>query len=172
MASVAIVGDSQSVNPGKVVEEVLRAAGHKVSRLSNTGNGPYDYVRLPNLWRGYTETVRVSRAEVVLLIFGSNDAPNDHLRDALDKMKRSVRPKVLLSGPPLYPDPDHQVTGQKIQDTYREVFREDFIDAYPHTPLSIPRDKLGFHFTLKGSKTWGEAMAAEVLKRLSSPKLG
>lgn len=163
---VVLIGDSQSVNPGRVAEKKLEALGYRTSRLSNTGKGPYDYVRLPNLWRGYLETIRIQNPTLIVLIFGTNDAPNDLLRDALKKLKNSVRPKVVLTGPPLYPGAEHQANGLKVQAIYREAFGDDFLDAYPYTPLSIPRDKLGLHFTLRGAETWGAAIADEVVKRL------
>lgn len=167
MASIVICGDSQSVYPGTVAEGVLRKAGHHVVRVSNQGRGPDDYVRTPALWNAYLGAVRDMKPDLVVLLFGTNDPPNERLRAALKKFKADVLPKVILSGPPLYPEKEQQAKGEATQAIYREVFGEDFFDAYPHTPLTIPRDAKGLHFSLKGARQWGEAIAAEASRRLA-----
>lgn len=167
MASVVVCGDSQSVFAGSAAGAVLSAQGHRVWRVSHPGKGPHDYVRLKPLWSEYVTTVRSSGAAVVVLIFGSNDPPNGALEEALSKLKRGVRPKVLLSGPPLYPGAEQQARGEAIRSIYQRVFGEDFFDAYAHTPLEIPRDAAGLHLTRAGATPWGEAIANEVERRLA-----
>ena len=98
MASIQIVGDSQSGNPGFAARTALSALKHRVHILRNDGKGPYDYVRMPELWQSYREAVRKSKPDLMVLIFGTNDAPNDKLADALAKLKSSIAPKVILTG--------------------------------------------------------------------------
>ncbi|MDX2093695.1 MAG: SGNH/GDSL hydrolase family protein [Kofleriaceae bacterium] len=162
-----IVGDSQSVFPGGVAERELERLGHTVRRLSNTGKGPHDYVRTPKLWTAYTSLVRSTEPDGVLLVFGSNDAPNAHLEKSLQTMKGAVRPKVLLSGPPMYPDPEHQKYGAAIREVYMRVFGEDYIDSYPHTGVELSRAPDKLHFTKAGAETWGVAMAAALVQRFA-----
>lgn len=166
MATIQIVGDSQSGNPGQAARTALSALKHRVAILRNDGIGPYDYVRMPDLWQAYKAAVRKSKPALVVLIFGTNDAPNDRLADALVKLKTSVAPKVILSGPPMYPDPERQKNGLKVQAIYREVFGDDFLDAYPFTSVSLERDRAGLHFTPKSAAYWGIAIADEVVRRL------
>jgi lysophospholipase L1-like esterase len=167
MASIVICGDSQSVYPGKIAAKVLEAAGHTVVRVSNEGKGPDDYVRTPALWSVYIGAVRDANPDLIVLLFGTNDPRNARLRAALTKFKNDVAPKVILSGPPLYPRPEHQAKGLEIKTMYDEVFGEDYFDAYPFTPLSIERDSHGLHFSFEGARMWGEAIAAEVVRRLA-----
>lgn len=166
MAKIAVVGDSQSVNPGAHAEEKLKELGHSTERLSNVGMGPYDYVRISSLWQAYTSLITSFKPDLVFLIFGTNDAPNQHLVDALVKMKKSVKPKVVLTGPPQYPDPTHQAIGLKIQAVYSTTFGADYFDSYPYTSPSLPRAADGLHFTYEGARTWGEAIGIDANRRL------
>jgi len=178
MSRILIVGDSQSGNPGIVAQRKLEALGHSVQKIENDGKGPYDYVRLSDLWNSYVGAVNSFRPDIILLIFGHNDAPNDNLRSALTRMKQSVRPKVLLSGPPQYADPAQQAIGDQVKAIHQQVFGGDFIDAYPFTSTSLPHQPptatfpINPHFTLTGAEPWGDAMANEVQRRLAHPLVG
>jgi len=167
MSKILIVGDSQSVNPGSAAARSLKALGHEVQRVSNVGMGPYDYVRLSALWREYTAAVTKFTPHLVVLVFGSNDSANKHLFDALRQLKNRVKPKVILTGPPRYPDPEHQERGEKIRAVYISAFGADYLDSYPHTDPKLSRAADGLHFTVKGAVPWGEAIADEVLRRLA-----
>lgn len=167
MAKILIVGDSQSVNPGKAAERKLKLLGHETKRVSNTGMGPYDYVRIPDLWNQYTSAVLSFHPDLIVLVFGSNDPPNKNLRDALRKIKNSVKPKVILTGPPRYADPTHQANGEQIRVAYAAVFATDYFDSYPYTSPSLSRAPDGLHFTLTGAVPWGEAIANEAARRVA-----
>lgn len=167
MSNIFVVGDSQSVNPGQVATRKLRLAGHSTQRISNVGMGPYDYVRLESLWNSYVRGVSSFKPNLIVLIFGSNDAPDKNLGPALLKLKNRVAPKVILSGPPQYPDPKHQEKGAQIREVYQSIFGVDYFDSYPYTSTSLARAGDGLHFTVKGSTPWGEAIADEVIRRLS-----
>jgi len=166
MTSIFLAGDSQSVNPGGAAERALRGFGYATSRVSNIGMGPYDYVRISDLWRQYTNGVAKAKPALIVLIFGTNDAPNQHLEDALAKLKNSVKPKVILSGPPQYPNAEHQVLGASIKAVYAKVFGVDYFDSYPFTDPSLPRAADGLHLTVSGATPWGNAIAAEVVRRV------
>lgn len=167
MEQAGVAGDSQSVNPGAVAVAALQKQGVIVRRVSNVGMGPYDYVRMPTLWKQYKDLMsRLGPKDLGILIFGSNDAPDQHLLDALKKMKAAVKPKIILTGPPQYPDPTHQVLGAKIRDVYMKAFGPDYFDSYPYTDVTLPRAGDKLHFTYEGAKPWGEAIAAEALRRL------
>lgn len=179
MAKILIVGDSQSVNPGAVARRALQDHGHTVNMVSNTGRGPYDYVRIPSLWAQYTNAVTTFHPDIVLLIFGHNDSPNENLRNALARMKSSVTPKVLLTGPPLYIDPAAQRDGEAVKAIHASVFGTDFFDAYPYTATTLehqaptPTFPNGNpHFTLAGARPWGTAIAAEIERRLAGSSGG
>jgi hypothetical protein len=175
MSRVLIVGDSQSGAPGSVAQRKLQTLGHIVQKVENDGRGPYDYVRMPDLWAQYTGAIAAFHPDIILLIFGHNDAPNQNLRDALVRMKQNVRPKVVLSGPPQYADPTAQAHGAQVKAIYSSVFGSDFLDAYPFTSTTLPHAAptaafpINPHFTLAGAEPWGTAMADEVHRRLSNP---
>lgn len=175
MSRVLIVGDSQSGNPGLVAQRKLEAMGHTVQKIENDGKGPYDYVRLSDLWNSYINTVHTFNPDVILLIFGHNDAPNANLQNALVRLKQSVRPKVLLSGPPQYADPAEQAIGEQVKTIHQQVFGGDFLDAYPYTSTSLPHQPptatfpINPHFTLDGAQPWGSYMAEQVQQRLQHP---
>jgi len=167
MSKILIVGDSQSVNPGKVAARELKTLGHTVRSVSNVGMGPYDYVRLPNLWAQYLDAVRDFKPDLIVLIFGTNDAPSSHLDSALARLKSGVKPKVILTGPPQYPDADRQTNSEKVRSHYQAAFGADYLDSYPYTDVSLPRDALGLHFTAKAASGWGVAIAHEAHKRVT-----
>ena len=165
MKKILIVGDSQSVNPGAAAERKLKALGYETKRVSNVGMGPYDYVRIADLWKQYTSAVDTFHPDLIILIFGSNDAPNKNLKEALTKLKNNVKPKVILTGPPRYPDPEHQALGEKIRVVYAGVFTTSYFDSYPYTDPKLSRAADGLHLTVSGAATWGAAIAVEVTRR-------
>jgi len=173
MSKVLIVGDSQSVNPGAAAKRKLQEHGHTVQVVSNVGKGPYDYVRMPELWAQYTGAVNTFRPDIIMLIFGHNDAANANLRRALGELKSRVRPKVLMTGPPLYADPVAQAEGMAIKTMNAEVYGPDYFDAYPYTATTLAHQAptatfpLNPHFTPTGAQPWGFAIAAEVERRLA-----
>jgi hypothetical protein len=172
MAKILIVGDSQAQGtPGLYAERKFRAAGHTTRRISHHGKGAIDYVSTPALWSEYTGAVQSFAPDVVVLIFGSNDF-GSRLDDALIRMKDAVRQPVWLSGPPRYPAPDRQRLGETIRSTNQQVFGSRWIDAYPFTPLSIPRDSLQAHLPGEGGRPWGEAIADAVMRETTSAAPG
>lgn len=171
---VLVVGDSQAeggYGPGFFAERKLRAAGHTVQRLAQHGCGPIDWssdavsagCRTPGLWSRYVNAVNTFRPDKIVLIYGSNDS-GSRLDDGLRRMKNGVRPPVWMSGPPMYPAADRQRLGETIRATNHEVFGDRWIDAYPFTPLSIPRDSLQAHLPGEGGRPWGEAIADAVMR--------
>lgn len=160
MSKFLIVGDSQSVWSGTFAERRLFSKGHTVRRISNPGMGPHDYVRISSLWNSYVSAVRNFAPDLILLIFGSNDSPNEKLRESLSTLKTSVKPKVFLSGPPQYEEEKQQEKGQALRKMYGEVFGEDYFDSYPYTSLDLPRASDKIHLTPMGARAWGEALAA------------
>lgn len=174
MARILIVGDSQSVAPGDVAKRRLQSLGHTVMVLSNVGRGPYDYVRTPSLWSAYTGAVTSGRPDIVMLIFGHNDTPNENLRRALRQMKSAVHPKVLLTGPPLYADQAAQVEGRAIKAINQAEYGADYFDSDPYTATSLEHQaptatfNPNPHFTMRGAQPWGNAIADEIVRRLGS----
>ena len=168
MAQILIVGDSQAQGtPGQYAEQKLRAAGNTVRRISHHGKGAIDYVNTPALWSEYTSAVQSFAPDAVVLIFGSNDF-GSRLDDALLRMKSAVRPPVWLSGPPLYPEAERQRLGTTIRATNQQVFGTRWIDAWPHTPLSLPRDSLQAHLPGTAGRPWGEAIADRVMRDMAT----
>lgn len=168
MANVLIIGDSQAGNPGAAAKRELQARGHTVTHIYHSGQSPSMYANKSGaLWAEYSRNARGK--DVVLLIFGHNPARN--LEAALTTLKRDVAPPVLLSGPPMYTTPDDQEEGAAIRDINMRVFPGNrFIDAWPSTPISIPRASPGNpHFTLAGATPWGRAMADGVERFLAAP---
>lgn len=177
MSKILIVGDSQAQGtPGSYAQRKFEAAGHTVQRISQHGCGPIDWssdavsagCRTAGLWSRYTNAVNTFRPDAVVLIFGSNDF-GSRLDDGLRRMKNGVRPPVWMSGPPMYPAEDRQRLGTNIRSTNRTVFGGRWIDAWPHTPLSLPRDDLQAHLPGEAGRPWGEAIADQVMRGISSP---
>ena len=162
------MGDSQSVEPGKKAEKILLEHGYNVRRLSSVGMGPYDHVRMPVLWNRYISCVRTFKPDLIVLIFGTNDAPTHNLDTSLEKLKSSVKPPVILTGPPQYPSSERQAIGLDVKRRYQSAFGEDYLDSYPHTSTDLVRDRLGLHFTSVSASAWGEAIAKEVLRRTAT----
>lgn len=175
MARFLIVGDSQAQGtPGLYAQRKLEAMGHTVRRISQQSCGAVDWssddvsrgCNTAGLWSRYVSAVNSFRPDVIVLIFGSNDT-GSLLDDALLKMKNRVRPPVWMSGPPLYPLAPRQAVGLGIKAANQQVFGSKFIDAYPFTPLSIPRDSLNAHLPGEGGRPWGEAIASAVLRGMT-----
>ena len=176
MAKVLIVGDSQAQGtPGSYAQRKFEAAGHTVQRISQHGCGPIDWssdavsagCRTPGLWTRYTSKVASFRPDVIVLIYGSNDF-GSRLDDALRQMASRVSPPVWMSGPPMYPAEDRQRLGTTIRATNQEVFGDRWIDAWPHTPLSLPRDSLQAHLPGEAGRPWGEAIADQVMRGMAA----
>lgn len=168
---ILIVGDSQAQGtPGRFAEERLEAAGHTVQRIAQQGCGPVDWSGSPSrnciefgLWDRYREALRSFDPDQVVLIFGSNDFGTS-LPGGLRRMKAAAGGKpVWLSGPPRYPDESRHLLGEGIRQMNRRAFGDRWIDAYPTTPLSLPRDVLRAHLPGEAGRPWGEAIAAAVL---------
>lgn len=169
---ILIVGDSQAQGtPGLYAERKFQALGHTVRRVSQQSCGPIDWTddtahagcRTSGLWSRYRSALRSFEPDAVVLIYGSNDS-GPGLPAALERMKSETSVPVWMSGPPLYPVADRQSLGERIRSANQGVFGPKWIDAYPHTPLSIPRDDLNAHLPGEGGRPWGEAIAESVLR--------
>lgn len=171
MANILIIGDSQAGNPGAAAKRELQDRGHTVTHIYHSGQSPSVYANKSGaLWAEY-QRAAVGK-DVILLVFGSN--PSRNLEAALTTLKTDVRPPVLLSGPPMYVVPEVQARGAEIREVNMRVFPGNrFIDAWPSTPLSIPRAATPAgrppnpHFTLAGAAPWGRAMADGVERFLA-----
>jgi len=169
---ILIVGDSQAQgSPGLYAERKFQALGHTVRRISQQTCGPIDWTSdsahrgcaTSGLWSRYQDALRSFAPDVVVLIYGSNDS-GPGLDDALSRMKNATSAPVWMSGPPQYPVAERQALGERIKAVNQRVFGSRWIDAYPHTPLSIPRDSLNAHLPGEGGRPWGEAIAESVLR--------
>lgn len=167
---VLVVGDSQAAGPpGMHMEQKLVAAGHQVQRIGNPGLGPYDYVRMPNLWSQYTTAVNSFSPDAILLVFGSNDLASRSLEDAMGQLKSRVRPRVYYTGPPRYAAADAQARGESIKAIAQRVYGTSrYIDAYPFTGPEAGRAPDGLHFTRAGGEPWGQGAVNELLRREST----
>jgi len=169
MARVLIWGDSQGGMPGAQAEAALEANSHVVTRVFNQNISPIVQSRDgSSYWNQYKQLAR--NADVILLIFGHNDRAGTAHGAALTKFRRDVDPPVLMSGPPLYAIPEDRAQGDALRAQNAQIFGSRFIDAYPSTPLSIPRaSPTNPHFTMAGAATWGRAMADAVEHFLANP---
>lgn len=172
---ILIVGDSQAQGtPGRFAQERLEAAGHTVQRIAQQGCGPVDWSGSPSgspsrncaeygLWDRYRTALSTFVPDQVVLIFGSNDF-GQSLPGGLRRMRDAAGSRLVwLSGPPRYPDPSRQLVGEGIRAANRTVFGSRWIDAYPTTPLTLPRDSLRAHLPGEAGRPWGEAIAQAVL---------
>lgn len=174
---ILIVGDSQAQgSPGRFAQERLEAAGHAVHRIHQHGCGPVDWSGNPSrncteygLSDRYRSALASFNPDQVVLIFGSNDF-GQSLPGGLQRMKAAAgsRP-VWLSGPPRYPEPSRQLLGEGIRVANRNAFGSRWIDAYPTTPLSLPRDALRAHLPGEAGRPWGEAIADAILTGRAPP---
>jgi hypothetical protein len=158
--NILIIGDSQAGNPGAAAKRELEALGWRVTQVHNDGKSPIAYVNTPDLWNQYTTLAQ--QADVVLLIFGHNSQAGSATRNALLRMKNRVRPPVWMSGPPQYPNASDQAIGAALRTQNQQVFGARYIDAWPSTPPSLPRDAPGWHLTPAASQAWGLAMAQAI----------
>lgn len=167
---ILIIGDSQAGNPGAAAKRALESMGHQATQVHNDGKSPIAYVNTPALWSQYTTLAR--SADVILLIFGHNSQAGSATRNALLRMKNSVRPPVWMSGPPQYPNADDQAIGAALRTQNQQIFGARYIDAWPYTPPSLPRDAPGWHLTPTAAQDWGTAMAHAVASGGSSLSFG
>lgn len=167
MAKVLVIGDSQAGNPGAAAKRVLDAHGHDVVQVHNDGQSPIVYARAGgDLWNQYTGLA--ADRDIVLLIFGHNSQAGAATRNALIRMRDGVRAPVFMSGPPQYPNADDQAIGAALRTQNQGVFGDRYIDAWPSTPPSLPRDRPGWHLTAAAAQGWGAAMAAALERALVS----
>jgi hypothetical protein len=157
MAQILLIGDSQAGNPGAAAKRILEAAGHTVTQVHNDGKSPVAYVNTPSLWSQYTSLA--AAADLVVLIFGHNSPAGAATRNALVRMKNGVRPPVFMSGPPMYPNADDQQQGTALRTQNMGIFGTRYIDAWPSTPVTLPRDAPGWHLTPTAAQGWGQAIA-------------
>lgn len=164
--NILIVGDSQAAGtPGATLERLLREGGAQVRRIGYVGHGAYDWTRMH--WNEYLNALQ-SRPDKVVLVFGSNDAPNTQLERAMEQFAASA-PHVYYAGPPRYDRrPDLQSRSEGIRIQAQRVFGANHLDAWPHTGAEVPRASDGAHFTSAGGAHWGRAMAEQV-KGTDSP---
>ncbi len=160
MSRILVLGDSQAGNPGAAAKRALEAIGHTVVQVHNDGQSPNAYVNTPALWNQYTSLAQ--NADIVLLIFGHNSPAGTRTRDALTRMKQGVRPPVWMSGPPLYPHADDQQAGAALRTQNQAIFGSRYIDAWPFTPVNLPRDAAGWHLTPTAAQGWGTGMAQAI----------
>lgn len=181
MANILIIGDSQAGNPGAAAKRELEARSHSVVLIHHDGQSPIRFVAAGaqpgapgdslgsdrDMWSQYTRLAR--SADVILLIFGHNAPAGTRTRAALDKMRRDVVPPVLMSGPPQYPVVRDKAIGDALLAQNQTLFGARYIDAYPSTPVSLPRDRTQWHLTPESAQPWGQAMADAVERFLAAP---
>lgn len=160
---ILVIGDSQAGNPGTAAKAALEARGHTVVRINHDGQGPRAYVSTPALFGEYKALGR--NADAVVLLFGHNDTASPRLQEALETLRDSVRAPVWMSGPPQYANPEDQAEGAALKEINRRVFGARYIDAWPSTPTSLPRDRLGWHLLRASAVPWGRAIADAVDNR-------
>jgi hypothetical protein len=165
MANILLIGDSQAGNPGAAAKRALEARGHTVTQVHNDGKSPVAYVNTPALWSQYTSLA--AGKDLVVLIFGHNSPAGAATRNALLRMKTSVSAPVMMSGPPMYPNAPDQVMGQALHDQNQRIFGDRYIDAWPSTPVTLPRDAPGWHLTPSAAQGWGQAIADAATRALA-----
>ena len=169
---VLVVGDSQAAGPpGLSLSRELQRLGHSTRVVGNPGRGPFDYVRLPELWSAFTGAIAHFVPDDIVLVFGSNDEPSSSLRRALERFRdySTFAGRVWLSGPPRYADSSAQRRGEAIRQIHRQVFTDHFIDAYPWSGQGVARAGDGLHFTRESGASWGIPLANEILRRIAVP---
>jgi len=160
---ILIIGDSQAGNPGAAAKRELESLGHTVTQVHNDGHGPVSYVNDATLWSQFTTLARQN--DLVVLIFGHNDLASPALTTALTRLRNGVAPPVWMSGPPQYPNAADQTKGLAIRALALGVFGARYIDAYPFTSTSLPRDAAGWHLTPAAAAPWGQAIAHVVAQQ-------
>lgn len=161
MPSALIIGDSQAGNPGAAAKAALEARGYTVTQIHNDGKSPIAYVNTPDLWNQYIQNA--AGKDIVVLIFGHNSQAGAATRNALIRMRDGVRPPVLMTGPPMYPNAPDQQQGSALRDQNSRLFGARYIDAWPSTPATLPRDAPGWHLTRAAAQGWGQAIANAVV---------
>jgi len=160
---VLIVGDSQAGAPGAAAQHELERLGYEVRQIHHDGHGAIAYTRRSGgLWREYVRALRAFRPDAVLLVFGHNDRAGERLHAALAQLRDAASPPVWMSGPPHYPDVRDEAEGAAIRGVARDVFGARYIDAWPSTPLELPRDRAGWHLTRDAAGEWGLVMAERI----------
>ena len=132
---ILIVGDSQSEGaPGRELEALLQARGVETMRIGHVGHGAYDWTRMH--WPEYQAALQTFRPDQVVMVFGSNDAPNSNLERAMQAFKASAA-TVYYAGPPRYDRrPDVQAQSAGIRTMAKRVFGSKHLDAWPYTGTS------------------------------------
>lgn len=158
---VLIVGDSQAEGaPGSALEARLRGQGVETRRIGYVGHGAYDWTRMH--WPEYQAALSAFQPDQVIMVFGSNDAPNANLEQAMQRFKASAS-KVYYAGPPRYDRvASSQALSVGIRDMAKRVFGNKHLDAWPYTGASVPRAGDGLHFTAAGGATWADGMVRDL----------
>lgn len=165
MPTALLIGDSQAGNPGAAAKAALEARGFTVTQVHNDGKSPPAYVNTPALMSQFTSAA--AGKDIVVLLFGHNSNAGAATRNALIRMRDSVRAPVLMTGPPMYPNAPDQVIGAALRDQNQRIFGERYIDAWPSTPVTLPRDAPGWHLTRAAAQGWGQAIADAVTRALA-----
>jgi hypothetical protein len=165
MPNALIVGDSQAGNPGAAAKAALEARGFTVVQIHNDGKSPIAYVNTPELMNQYVGAA--AGKDIVVLIFGHNSNAGSATRNALIRMRDAVRAPVMMSGPPMYPNASDQAIGTALRDQNMRIFGDRYIDAWPSTPVTLPRDTPGWHLTRAAAQGWGQAIADAVVRALA-----
>lgn len=155
---VLIIGDSQAGAPGRALEALISGVGGEVKRIFKSGQGPADWSRAH--WREYSRAVESFRPTDVILIFGSNDPPDERLMAALERFWGSYS-RVWYAGPPRYERADLQRRGAAVRAMAKRVFGARYLDAWPFTGPAVPRAPDGVHFGPSGARAWAEGILAE-----------
>lgn len=159
---ILLIGDSQAGNPGAAAKRELESLGHTVTQVHHDGKGPRSYVSDAALWTEYTTLAR--QHDLVVLFFGHNDLASARLEAALSRMKNGVRPPVWMTGPPQYPNAADQAQGAAIRAIGQNIFAGRYVDAWPFTSTTLPRDPAGFHLTREAATPWGVGVAHAVTR--------
>jgi hypothetical protein len=155
---ILIIGDSQAGAPGAALEALLNGLGASVKRIFREGQGPADWSR--SHWSIYASALDSFRPTDVILIFGSNDPPNEALQLAMERFWQS-HARVWYAGPPRYQDEALQRRGAAVRTMARRVFGARYLDAWPFTGPAVPRAPDGVHFGRAGAQAWARGMFSE-----------
>lgn len=165
-----ILGDSQAAGaPGEALQARLRARGHEVLRVAESGKGA--------IWWAFTSPHLVQEAtggfqpDRVILLFGSNDEPSPRLRQAFYQLERLADgAKVFYSGPPAYPDATgRRELGERLRLFARTTFGDRYLDAWPATDARryFLRDGTNVHMTRAGGEAWADAIVEQLPTELA-----
>ncbi len=165
-----ILGDSQAAGaPGEALQARLRARGHEVLRVAESGKGA--------VWWAFNAPGRVQEAiggfhpDRVILLFGSNDEPSERLRQAFHQLERLADgAKVFYSGPPAYPAAtNRRELGERIRVFARSAFGDRYLDAWPATDARrfFLQDGTNVHMTRAGGEVWASAIVEQLPTELA-----